>query len=214
MTRLLTITALCLIFAPTALAEDKDPSARPEAVSLGLGGGMSLPQSSGFRGGMSFDVASARLRLADNFTIEPMIKYSSRKDEDDRSSDRSSSSDRDILTTTKIALNTRNRLGDRGAVDLLMLGGVSYQKLAEENNLTEGKSDQTTADATTLSLEWGVGLEGFVNPHWSVGVDAVNPLVSIRNESYKDDDSDNASNLQTLTLSFDPSIRVLSHIYF
>jgi len=203
-----------LVTAAPAMAGE-DPSERPEAFTLGLGGGMSLPQSGGGRGGggLTLDTASARLRLTDGFTLEPLVTYSQLKDEYKRTGD-NKSSDRDKQTTTELALGTRTRLGAREAVDCLLLVGLSYSKRLSENNLDEDARDQYTQTTKNVSLDWGLGLEGFINRHWSVGVDASNPLVTIRNEQQENDGDTSSSNRQTLSLSFAPTLRVQSHIYF
>ncbi len=131
---------------------------KPASTTLGLGVGW---EGSNFAASAAPSTGMLRLRLASGLGIEPALAFH-RLSEGGRSlSDRSTL---DVSTTLRIPLASRDKTELSATTRIgaaSNLGGVD----ADEN-------------AWAATLSWGLGLEYFLNEHWSFGVDASSPLWS------------------------------------
>ena len=76
--------------------------------------------------------------------------------------------------------------------------------------------DATVVSTTTVGVGWGIGLEWFLRPHWSLSFDALNPLFSIAKTSTDRPLllSDSSRTVTTYGAVFDPTVRLMAHLFF
>lgn len=210
------LAALLLLAAAPALARSGTGSTRlategrPRTPTIGLGLGLAAPAVP-----LGVNTASARLRLAPAFTLEPTVGFGW-----DKWSTEVDVIGATITTDTSgwelgVGANLRYYAASHGPVDLVGIVGAGW---ATAHQLTdpEGTDNDVTTDRTTLTVAWGLGVEGYANEHWSLSVDATNPLLAHTRMV----DNDEATEVETtgtglsLGVEWAPTIRFMTHLYF
>ena len=165
-----------LLASTSAFAKKKDN--RPDAMTIGIGAGMTIPSSP-----LSIDTGAVRARLSDQLTIEPSITYDSDKSEAKvvAKSGSTSNTAKGTSSATSIGLEALGRytLADKGPVDLQGLAGLYYgsdKTETDPNTDGDSKNDKSYTSDGTAALVVGVGVESFFKGHYSVSADALSRL--------------------------------------
>jgi len=187
----LALTTLLLCLSNTARADD---GPRPEGTTVGLGAALDTGGGQGgiwgaFDNGLKPDRVTFRVRTAGGFGIEPSAAYQKRSTTPD-------DGDTTETSSSQFALTLRPRLTSRGAVDLSL-------PIVLDRTATSHEDSEDDTKATGLSL--GVGLEYFFNPHVSFGLDGLQRLVDVSDDSRK--------SRWVIDAGFVPEGRVSVHLY-
>lgn len=207
--RLLTVTALSLVLAPAALAQDGAPAAIPDQA-IAIGAGIAAPT-----GSLAPNTVSVRLRVADKIEIEPTagLAISSSTtvvevpDDENTTVSRSSGVDVGVLGRFGVA--------QKEAVELQALGGVGFGT-GRTTTDPEGSDNNTTTGTVWIGASWGVGVTWWASERFSLTADATNPLVNY-NRSKTEPESGDSSQTNTnfsLLVQFDPTVRMMGHVWF
>ncbi len=178
---------------------DAGPAHRPSALSVAIGFGYELPTSL-----QTPNVTTVRLRLPSGLTFEPRL----------------------ALVTTSLEVDTGmatetegNELGAgarvrfpvmrNGRVDLEVLGGIDYSRLA----LKPDPPDQDVVE-TRISAVYGLAVAAWLTPHWQVSLTALNPLlVNTREDEEMGPGTSTVTTTTTIGLVFDPTVALMVHLY-
>ena len=186
-------------------------SRRPEGRGVGIGAGFVFPADVTMP-----SVVSVRFRLGGRFTFEPAVVLggSSQSDETDVAvgTDREdTTSELDLQLSTVV----RFRMATRGPLDFVLIGapGLSYTSTTTD---PDGADNATKVSSTSLGIGWGIGIEWFLRPHWSLSFDALNPLFSIASTTTDRPMmlSDTTRTTTTYGAVFDPTVRLMGHLFF
>ncbi len=154
-----TSPAVAVIAAPHEEADN-----RPSNFSIGVGVGYSFPADL-----RSVNVTSIRFRLPSGLMFEPGITLQ-------KNSQTQSQGPIEVnASRTTISANAlvHYPLRQRDNVDLNLLGGAA---LRFENQDPDGASNNLST--TTASLVYGIALNYWVRPHWTISLVATNGIVA------------------------------------
>jgi hypothetical protein len=192
--------------APAAAEPESASSGRPEAFAIGIGAGYVFPADIG-----KPDRASVRFRLASGLTFEPFV--------DVGRAARSVKTDipnvevphvNDSSMTFSAGTNLRLPLKSRGAFDLVLIGSVSLAYVSQD---PDGSDNDTKTFAA--SLGWGLGIDWWLTPRWTLSLSATNPLASYRRAKQENGpDSSITTSDTSFDLAFLPTVSALLHLYF
>jgi hypothetical protein len=173
---------------------------RPEGFSVGIGVGYSLPASL-----ERPNTASVRMRLASGLSFEPFVALTN--DAFERDGEFASEQS---FTTAGIGANVRFPLASRGAYDLMLLGGATFDYLSED-----GDNNSNDSTSSFAALSWGLGIDWWITSHWSVSASATNAIASYSTRTLTQLDGTTTTTTSTgLQASFAPRVSFLVHMYF
>jgi len=80
----------------------------------------------------------------------------------------------------------------------------------------EGADNITRAMSLLVNLNFGIGVEWFITPHFALSGDMVSPLISVRSMQTNDPNTDVTVSGGTLdlALNFQPGARLMFHVYY
>ena len=203
--------AIIALAPMTAAAEEL----RPGNNTFGFGVGMTFPSD-----GMQLNTMAWRLRLNNKLTIEPMFGYNQTESSSAVSSavvDDDGEESTEIVTTVAGtstldgSLNVRYNLLERGPTDFYLLGGVGYAQYSTDTSV-EGSEELLEERGSILAVSVGAGLEGFVAPKWSAGIDLFTPVYTMVNGTTTGGDEDKEESGSAI--SVDPTFRLMLTHYF
>lgn len=172
---------------------------RPPGFSIGIGFGYRLPTEVDLP-----NVTSVRVRLASGLTFEPFLALVN----DTLSADNGVSEMEDVSSEVGFGALMRYPLRTRGRVDFDLVGGAA---LALTTDNPDG--DRNTVRTTVFGLDYGLGLDYWVNSHWNLSMTATNPLVSLISQSGETVGADVDQTRRQLGLIFDPRVAVMLHLH-
>lgn len=188
----------------------------PNDKTVGVGAGWVFPADL-----LTPNTVSVRFRLASGLTIEPLANASFSQSFTHQHlavSGGGSAAARDYTANLAFAVQVRKPLKRRGPVELhlLVTPGVSFTDTVDNPS---GVQDRVFETSTVWALGWGLGVEYFppkLEQHWSVSMDATNPLFGFGyNTNY-----DQATRVRTNTTAyslgatFAPAVRGMVHLYY
>lgn len=138
-------------------------SRRPTDLSIGIGAGYELPADL-----QAPNRTSVRFRLPSGLTFEPIFALARAGNSVDAGGPDVESSSFGLALATDARLPMR--MNDR--VDLILIagGGIAY-------TTTDPDGDDNDSATTIFDVHWGLGLEFWINRHWSLSFNATNPLL-------------------------------------
>ena len=187
-----------------------DPATyRPFEKSIAIGAGFTFGGATAGELLWNPNTVSARYRFASGLTIEPIagavIANSSTKVD----SAKTTTSSTDIFLGT----NVRKPLWSRSQADAIVIVGAGMESSSDSTKISGG--GKTTASGMSFGANWGVGVEFFPRSHWSISFDATNPLLTFTSSNSKDAAGVKTStSAMSLSPMFDPSVRLMSHLYY
>jgi len=172
---------------------------RPTGFAIGIGLGYDLPTDI-----QQPNVTSVRFRLGSGLTIEPrvVIGFSTQKVPNGAGTDTTKS------TEIGAAADVRYPHQIHGPVDLVLVGGAGFDR-SSTNPPGSGSSSTLAFD-----LSWGLGLEYWFSPHWSISATAENPIVVL--SSTTDDNGTGmtqTTSTTTLSAEWSPNVLAFVHLY-
>jgi hypothetical protein len=118
-------------------------------------------------------------------------------------------------TTIEAMVQVRYRLAHRGRADLLGLGAAG---VTQGSALTDpdGTDNDTITKMLAFGVAWGAGIEWFATENWSVSVDGTNTLVELATVSVEEEafETDTTITSNVIGVAWDPTIRLMTHLYF
>jgi hypothetical protein len=184
--------------APEPVVEE---SHRPEGSSIGIGLGWDLPTSV-----EQPNVTSVRFRLASGITFEPMLTLagtSAGTDDGMGNTTTTKTADFDLAAVARFP----HRLHDR--VDLVLVGAAGVGM-----HLDDPMGDNNNTTTTSITVSWGLGLEYWISPHWSVSLTATNPLLETQRTAMQQPvGDDRTTTTTTVGLVWDPNVVLMAHLY-
>ena len=200
---------------------------RAGSGTLGFSVGASAPSDS-----LNLNSIAIRYRVNHRLTFEPMVKYTQATvddtstseeytydDEGNETVETVSSTTETAVTNMEFGLNVRYRLGFKkparsSAADLYGLVGVGYTSINSESSV-EGSDVTSTDQASGLAVNVGVGIEGWINQHWSAGIDAYTMLYGqMSGESDLDGSGGPETESAMTAISVSPQLRLSINCYF
>ena len=174
------LSAVAIAWAALSVgaAQAASPSSsveRPSAPTVGVGIGSSLEPwvLSHAVVAVPIDRGGLRIRVTDRFTVAPSFVHS--RWEHDWPTDTSEDATHKY-THQEVQGAVRWVAGSRGPMDLVVFGGGSMGR-----SLTQAlpkTRHEASFYESWLSLHGGLGVEAFIRPQWSVGLDAEMKLYS------------------------------------
>ena len=139
--------------------------------------------------------------------------------------------DEDTTSGLNLSLNTNVRfsVAEAGPVNFVAIGGlgVGYmQSTVNADVLEENQTDERNNSGLSASLNWGLGVEWFLTRHIAVSADATNPLAAWSRNTQVRTTTDTTgvepvnTRAESVTselnagLIFQPTVRVMFHLYF
>ena len=194
---------------PLNLAPSEATTYRPTGRSIGIGFGYTMP-------GTSFstpNTISARLQLKQTLTLEPIARLDVSSSNGKIGTVKNSSTSFALFAGTAL----RKRLAARQMVD-----AVGILQVGVGVNSSSGKTAGVTTSLTEVSLgsSWGLGAEFWPKQHWSISLDATNPLLSVGNTSGKQPDPASGAIVKESSTTifagavWDPSVVLMTHLYY
>jgi hypothetical protein len=179
-------------------AEQPD-TGRPTGLAIAIGFGYSFPTSLN-----TPNITSARLRLANGLTFEPLLALATSSNEIDSG----------ITVTNKQSELT---VGSLVHVPIRAHRKVDFELLANafvSSQTTDPNGDSNNLTVTTFTLGYGFGLAYWVTPHWNLSLSATNPLVSYaRTRQEMTGSAVDVNTITTYGLVFDPRVALMLHLY-
>ena len=207
MHRSLPIAGLIGLALVPRLAIAQVPAAASASRSLGLGGGITLPA-----GGL-FDTASIRVRLDRNFILETLVEMSTRTETSEVESEDASTTLDTTASTLNMALSMRTLLAQQDTLELQLITGLGLSRQATEID-PEGTRNSTVETIQQMSIQAGLGIEHFINPHWAVSVDAITPVLTRYSAVLENQATQEETTTQGQGFGLEPSIRMQLHLYY
>lgn len=196
--------------ANTAPVSGGDIAYRPEGKSLGIGMGYSSTTliNVGIENVGAPDVVSARFRMDSGLTIEPSVTLAV-----ETGSSKVGTAPADSTTGVDIIFggNVRKPFWSRNRVEAIFIVGA---ELAVGSDTAKVGGAKTTSTAFLVGANYGVGVEYFPRAHWSLSLDATNPIINLVSAQSK------AGGVKTTTSNiffgavFDPTVRLMWHLYY
>lgn len=178
----------------------------PSDIAFAIGIGYARPA------GGSFDlqkpnVASARLRLVNGITFEPIVAIAN------TSNDQTTVGMDTTEAVTELDLGTLVRFPviRHGRYDFEILGSLGFDVVKDNP-----PGDYNTKTTTSFALGWGIGIGYWFSPHWQLSASATNPLLSytgVKTETGPSDTDSTKTSSTTFAVEFDPEILVMLHLY-
>ena len=187
---------------PPAPVAVESHASRPDGFSIGIGLGWDLPTSL-----EQPNVTSVRFRLASGLTFEPVVQIGGTSaSTDDGMGNTTTSKTGDFSLATVVRLP--HRIHDR--VDLVFVGAAGLGITTTDPN---GPANNTTK--SDIFLAWGLGLEYWIGPHWSLSLTATNPLIDAQHTSQQvpGGGPDQSSGNTAFGLIWDPNVVLMTHLY-
>jgi len=196
---------------PTAAAAAPARDHRPALRSIGIGAGFQFPADFTMP-----SVVSVRLRWTSSLTFEPIFSVSGSTVSDVTTTAGGMETENEVSTFgVEFTTAVRLRLASRGPIDFVVIAlpGVTWSKRTTDPNGPDNATEETT---TSFGVGWGIGLEWFLRPHWSLSFDAANPLFSIVKTEMDRPMmlSDTSRTTTNIGATFDPVVRLMGHLYF
>ena len=92
--------------------------------------------------------------------------------------------------------------------------GVGFTSFTSEDSV-EGVDGSSTNSANGLAASVGVGIEGWINQHWSAGIDAYTVIFGkMSGESNLDGTGDPETSTSMQAISVSPQMRLSINCYF
>lgn len=190
----------------------------PNEKTVGVGAGWSFPGPDIF----TPDTVSVRFRLKSGLTIEPIVNASISQSFTHThvvvGKNRPHVAARDYVANIGFAVQARKPMKRSGPVEL---HGIVTPSVFVTDSVTNGfgADDRVYDTNTTWALRWGLGVEYFppkFEQHWSVSMDATNPLLAFVYDTTYDQASNSRTNTTTYSLgaTFAPAVRGMAHLYF
>lgn len=200
---------LCPVLAVAADGED-DGSNIPRDFSVGVGVGVAAPT-----GTLAPNAASVRFRIDDSVTIEPIIEFGL-----GNSRERFEQPDNEVVnnarrTAFQVGALGRFQAAERGNVELQALGGAGFGWSSSVDD-PEGTENNTTTSGLSASLTWGLGVNWWVSPNFALSGDATNPLVGVSSSKSSPEVGDSSSTNSSfgVNIGWDPTVRMMGHVFF
>jgi len=145
---------------------------RPTELSVGIGLGYDLPADL-----QQPNTTSVRFRLPSGVTVEPFaaVVLSSQKTEVGGADATTSIFGFEVGTDVRLPYRVR------GPVDLVLIGGAG---LGTSSTNPEGSGNDSSA--FFVDLHWGLGLEYWIRSHWTISLNATNPLLRYTKQTQED----------------------------
>lgn len=187
---------------------------RPDGRSVGIGLGYTFsktglgtdsPDGSVDTG--SPNTASVRIRMPSGMTFEPIVGLGIGADSSKTGPAKSSGTQVDLFA----GANIRKPMMSRKKVDLLGILGGGLDISSSSTKVGDAKTSST---GIGLAATWGLGVEYWPTHHWSLSLDATNPLLNISSTSGKEGDVKTSSTGFFIGGIFDPTVRVMGHLYY
>jgi hypothetical protein len=174
---------------------------RPDGFSIGMGLGWDLPTSI-----EQPNVTSVRFRLASGLTFEPMATIAgSTASTNDGNGNTTTNKTGDLDVSALVRYP--HKVHDR--VDLVLVGAAGIGVHTVD---PDGDNNNTTT--TELKVSWGLGLDYWISPHWSVSFTATNPLIDSQHTSAQQvGTSDRTTSTTSFGLIWDPNVVLMTHLY-
>ena len=207
--RFLTVSLLALLGTTAAFAQDGDAAPIPDRA-IAIGAGIAAPT-----GSLAPNTVSVRLRLADKIEIEPTLglAISSSTQVVEVPDDETTNVTRNI----GVGVGALGRFGvaQKESVELQALGGVGFNT-GRTTNDPEGSDNNTTTGSVSVGASWGVGITWWASERFSLTADATNPLVSFARSKTEPEsgDSSTTSTDFAFLVQFDPTVRMMGHVWF
>lgn len=176
-----------------------DPAtARPEGMSIGMGisyllGGAELDRPDG---------ASVRFRLDGGLTLEPFIRLATHGQ---------SQQDDDIKNAQNevvLGSNVRLPLASRGKVDLIAQVGAGLSYFGNDPD-----GDDNNSSTLAFAIDYGLGVEYWINHNWVLSFTARNPFVNYVSRSVEVSDDFTETDTD-IGLIWDPGMDAALHLFF
>ena len=197
------------VSAPAAPGGD-----RPEGRSFGIGLGYTFSKTGlgttspdGTVDTGSPNTASVRIRMPSGLTLEPIVGLGIGADSSKVDTTKSSGTQVDIFA----GANVRKPMMSRKNVDLL---GIIGGGLDISSSSTKVDTAKTSSTGIGLAATWGLGVEYWPTHHWSLSLDATNPLLNVASTSGKQGAVKTSSTSFFIGGIFDPTVRVMGHLYY
>lgn len=226
------VAVVVSLLSVNAFAQEATSSAqRPEGTTVGVGAGWAFPQSILEPNTVSVRVKTGRLTFEPLLNLSGRVGSASSNSSLDMGSVNTTTEDEDTTNGLNLSLNANIRysVASAGPVDFVAIGGVGVgyaQSGVDSDVLDEYRTDVRTTTGFSTSLNWGLGVEWFLNRHIALSADATNPLVMLSQSTQNRDTTDTSglepvkTHTENITsevnagLIFQPSVRVMFHLYF
>jgi hypothetical protein len=179
-------------------ADDGGRARRPVGYAIGVGLGYDLPADL-----QAPNTTSVRFRMHSGLTLEPSATLGvSGQSADPGGSD----------STFELSIGTDARwpLRAHGPVDLVLVIGGGFTVVG---NSPDGDDN----DSTTIQLDvgWGLGLDYWFSPHWSLSLTATNPFFRMTTTSMEQVGGDDQSQSTYLVGAiWEPDVVAMLHLFF
>lgn len=176
---------LTLMVASALAAEAAPDPERLEGVHLGLGMSFYLVTTSATdvelpTGLVGRSSVSARLRLGPSFTLAPSVRVSSGQASAGKRIDGEDQEPEEEYTYLSLSagVDARLRVAHHQRMDLIGIVGVFAENKSQEVQPTGESTEPIRTEGFGGSLEFGVGVEYWINPEISVGADVSATVLS------------------------------------
>ena len=188
----------------TGAAHMENVTYRPQGMSIGIGAGWTFPADLG-----TPNTVSARIRMESGLTFEPAVQV-------DVSSQSQKVTGGGTASATGVNLvfagNVRKPIMGRNQVDVV--GILSPFLAVQSQSGKDAGGNKTSATNFGLGTGWGLGVEYWPKTHWSISFNAINPLLSITNGSQKAGGVTTTTTGFFIGADFNPTVQLMTHIYY
>jgi hypothetical protein len=186
---------------------EQEASAIPGAA-VGIGIGWTFPADLTIP-----DTASVRFRLASGLTFEVALRLALDTTSDETNFGGIDQEDRTAGLTLAVAALARKPLATRGRLQLVLLLGAGAGVSSFEND-PDGPDNETNSTAMSAIAVWGLGIDWFVRPGWSISLSATNPLFLFSRTNSETNGNESTSTDFSIAAEFDPTVQAMVHIYY
>ena len=200
------LTALALT-APAMAAERTIPDDMSFAMGLGA------TQNTG---SLALNRAAAKVRIA-GMNIEPYVQLglSSATDKttntDTSTTTKSTTSGNELLVGARVAFP----LASTPVAELQVLGDLSISRTASEVD-PDGADNNVISSASSMGLDYGLGIEWYVSKHFSVAAQGTNDLFTYTSTSTEDQaaNTKNETSGPSFGLIWNPTVALMFNLWF
>ena len=197
-----------------AAAEPDDPNQKKIGIGAGwVFGGADL---------LTPNTVSARFVLKNKMVIEPMVQASITQGFEHQhvtiGDNRPHQAARDYFATVGFGVQVRKPVATRGPIQYLVIASPTVVWNDAVDN-PFGPDNRIFTSQTIWGLGYGIGVEYFPTKfegHWSLSMDALNPLFAFTYTSTYDQSANFRTNTTNYFLGavFDPAVRGMLHLYY
>lgn len=195
----------------TAEPTDEPPPSRILLLTYPRPSGTTLAIGVGYTFGASSDITepnttSVRVRLPSRLQLEAVLRLQGSSSKVDDGIDESTNK----AATFEVGAQAHFHVASREKTDLNAVGLVSFT-----HNRSNPEGADNNASSTSFGLGYGVEIQRWLGKHLAVSLGGYNPILSLDSSKQDTGGGDETKTSETsYGLVWDPTVRLLVHVYF